>query len=158
MGLPAVTKESSDVRQGMPLLALNEGRWRGRYRFVEPNGKLVDSYGFDIRVILDSDDAKRAYRQETKYAWDDGRSQALVFEAAYEQGQLVWDDGRIAGRMWEVDDRTLYLRFGFAAQPELECFEMIQMSSDGLARGRTWLWYRQGVLDRYVLIDEARVA
>lgn len=140
----------------MPLLALNEGRWRGRYRFVDPSGELIDSHDFDIRVILDGEDAARAYRQETSYAWDDGRTQVLVFEASYRQGQLVWDDGRIAGRMWEVDDRTLYLRFGFAAQPELECFEMIQMSPDGLSRGRTWLWYRQGVLDRYVLIDEAR--
>jgi len=44
------------------------------------------------------------------------------------------------------------------AQPEITCHEMIQTAADGQQRGRTWLWYRNGALDRYTLIDERRVA
>jgi len=144
------------VRDGMPLLALNEGVWEGTYRFVTPTGELVDRYDFRIRVVL-SDDNARAYRQETHYSWPDGRTEDRVFEAQYDDRALTWDDGRIAGRMWEIDDRTLYLTFGFASQPELRCFEMLQMGRDGKKRGRSWLWYKDEELYQVVLISERRV-
>lgn len=145
------------IYTGLPLIALNEGRWDGTYRFVRPNGELVDQYDFRIRVSLSADNA-RAYRQDSHYRWPDGRTASLVFEAAYADGALTWDNGRINGRLWEISADTLYLTFGFNEQPDVTCHEMVQTFADGQRRGRTWLWYRGGTLDRYTLIDEARVA
>ena len=145
------------IFEGLPLIALNEGRWDGTYRFVRPNGELLEQYDFRIRVSLSEDNA-RAYRQDSYYTYPDGQTRSIVFEAAYADRKLTWDNGRIYGSLWEISADTLYLRFGFSAQPEITCHEMIQTAADGQQRGRTWLWYRNGVLDRYTLIDERRVA
>ena len=152
---PAV-RANDTIYEGLPLIALNEGRWDGTYRFVRPNGELVDEYDFRIRVSLSTDNA-RAYRQDSHYRWPDGRTAVLVFEAAYADRQLTWDNGRINGRLWEISPDTLYLSFGFNEQPELSCHEMVQTFAEGRQRGRTWLWYKGNVLDRYTLIDERRV-
>lgn len=146
-------------RQGMPLVASNEGVWAGTYTFISPAGQIADRYDFRITLGVSDDNAK-AYRQESRYRWPDERTEERVFEAAYDPAanQLVWDNGRIAGRLWEIDDTTFYLRFGFADMPGVECHEMVQMFDKGAKRGRTWLWYRDGALFQYVLIDERRTA
>ncbi|RMF96129.1 MAG: hypothetical protein D6727_09090 [Gammaproteobacteria bacterium] len=150
-------RAGEDIYAGHPLIARNAGRWDGTYRFVRPNGELLEQYDFRIRVSLSRDNA-RAYRQESHYRWPDGRTRALVFEAAYVDGELRWDDGRIHGRLWQISDETAYLVFGFHAEPALRCHEMIQTPMAGQTRGRSWLWYRNDLLERYTLIDERRVA
>lgn len=149
----------STFRQRMPLVASNEGEWAGTYTFISPSGEVSDTYDFRITLTIGDDDA-RAYRQESNYRWPDGRTKSRVFEAAYDPAanRLVWDNGRIAGRLWEIDDTTFYLCFGFADMPGVECHEMVQMFGGGATRGRTWLWYRDERLFRYVLIDERRTA
>lgn len=149
------TAASDSVYSGLPLIALNEGRWEGTYRFVRPNGELVDRYDFVIDVSLSRDNA-RAYCQDSHYTWPDGRKQSLLFEAAYSDRQLTWDSGRIHGRLWEISDDTIYLTFGFNDAPHLRCHEMIQVSADGRQRGRTWLWYDGDELTQYTLIEECR--
>jgi hypothetical protein len=156
-GAAPVALAQDTIYQGLPLIALNEGRWDGTYRIVRPNGELIEQYDFRIRVSLSADNA-RAYRQDSHYRWPDGRTSAIVFEAAYADSQLTWDNGRINGRLWEISADTIYLTFGFNEQPDVVCHEMIQTAADGQERGRAWLWYRGDVLDRYTLIDEQRVA
>lgn len=147
------------IREGLPLVASNEGVWEGTYSFISPKGWINDRYDFRI-VLTMSDDNAHAYRQESHYTWADGRTQDLVFEAVYvpETNRLAWDDGRIAGELWELGDNSFYLHFGFSAMPGVECYEMVQMFESGAKRGRTWLWYRDGELYQYVLIDERRTA
>jgi hypothetical protein len=152
--LPAAAN-AGDVFTGLPLLALNAGRWDGTYTFVRADGEIVQRYDFEITVSLSSDNA-RAYRQDSRYRFADGKTSELQFEAAYREGRLVWDNGRINGQLWQISDDTLYLNFGFNEKPETVCHEMIQTSADGRQRGRSWLWYESGRLDRYTLIDERR--
>jgi len=155
---PALGQSAPDnIYDGLPLIALNEGRWDGTYRFVKPNGDLVEQYDFKIRVSL-SRNNETAYRQDSHYTYPDGRKAAIIFEAAYVDGQMVWDNGRIHGRLWQISEDTAYLTFGFHAMPDTVCHEMIQTQPNGIDRGRTWLWYKNGKLDRYTLIDERRVA
>lgn len=145
------------LREGLPLVASNEGEWRGAYTFISPSGWISDRY--DFRIVLSIfDDPARAYRQESFYTWPDGRTEDRVFEAGYDAttNQMIWDDGRIAGRLWELDETSFHLRFGFTAMPGVQCFETVQMFDHGAKRGRTWLWYRGGELYQYVLIDERR--
>jgi hypothetical protein len=143
------------IRTALPLLVRHEGVWAGRYRFVAPDLTLLDTHEFRIRVSFPDD---VTYRQESDYRWDDGRTQSLLFEGTLAGDRVVFDNGRIAGAMWAVDDTTLYLRFGFAAQPDVEVFEMIQLAADGESRARTWHWLRNGVLFQTTLVDEARVS
>lgn len=151
----AVGSTADSIYEGLPSLALNEGRWDGTYRMVTPNGSLVEQYDFKIRVSLSTDNS-RAYRQDSHYAYPDGRKSAIIFQAAYADGQLRWDDERIFGRLWEISDDTIYLTFGFHQMANTVCHEMIQTQPNGIDRGRSWLWYVNGKLDRYTLIDERR--
>ena len=151
-----ITRAADSVYEGLPLIALNEGRWDGTYRFMRPDGELLDAHEFRIRVSLSRDNAQ-AYRQESHYRWADGRKMEVVFEAAYADSRLSWDNGRINGNLWEISTNPIYLTFGFNQQPGMVCHEMIQITADGQQRGRTWLWYQDGRLDKYTLIDERRV-
>ena len=152
----AAASAGGSIYEGLPLVALNEGRWDGTYRVVTPDGAPVQQYDFRIRVGLSRDNS-RAYRQESYYRWPDGSRSAIVFEAPYADGRLLWNDDRIFGQLWEISADTIYLTFGFHAMASTVCHEMIQTQPDGMERGRTWLWYVDGKLDRYTLIDERRV-
>lgn len=153
----APSEDSADsIYEGLPLIALNEGRWDGTYRMVKPDSTLVEQYDFRIRVSL-SRDNRRAYRQDSHYRYPDGSTSAIVFQAAYADGQMRWDDERIFGRLWQISEDTVYLTFGFHGMANTVCHEMIQTQPNGIDRGRTWLWYVDGKLDRYTLIDERRV-
>ena len=153
---PAARAAGDSLYEGLPVLARNEGRWDGTYRIVKPDGTPVEQYDFRIRVTL-SQDNSRAYRQDSYYTYPDGTKSAIVFQAAYADGGVQWDDERIFGRLWEISDDTIYLTFGFHQMPNTVCHEMIQTQPNGIDRGRTWLWYVDGRLDRYTLIDERRV-
>jgi len=146
------------VRSRLPLLYRHKGLWRGRYWFVDPDFRLIDSYAFEIECSFPDDEAGVHYRQTSHYRWDDGRTQAVVFEARLQGDRLCWDNGRIAGRMWAVDDETLYLRFRFHDRPAVHVTEMIQLSPCGQHRARTWHWFRDQRLFQRTLVKEARVS
>jgi len=46
-------------------------------------------------------------------------------------------------RFREVDDMTVYLRFGFEGDETVEVCEMLQISQDGQHRARTWHWFQR---------------
>lgn len=148
----------SIIKAKMPLLARHEGTWAGTYRFITPHMEINDQYDFRINVKF-PDDGKGGitYRQESFYTWPDGRTHELIFEAQYKDGMVVWD-GRIAGKMWELDSRTIYLTFWFDDQPGVDVCEMIQLAPNNRDRGRTWHWFKDGKLFQLTLVDERRVA
>jgi hypothetical protein len=78
-----------------------------------------------------------------------------MHEADYRNGRL-WFAGDIIGSMWEVDDFTVYLRFDYRRDPAVTVCEMIQISDDGLARARTWHWFRERKLFKITLTNERR--
>lgn len=145
------------VVQNLPLVYSNRGRWTGAYTFVDVMGVVLDQYNFDIDCEFPEDEPEVHYRQSSHYDWPDGRTQDLVFEACYEDRVLVWDNGRIAGRMWEIDDETIYLTFRFIDDPAVHVTEMIQMSPCRQHRARTWHWFRDHILFQRTLVHEARV-
>ncbi len=149
------------IKTKLPLLARHEGVWAGTYRFITPQMKLLDQYDFRIQVSVPNDaQGGITYRQDSFYTWPDGRTQDLSFEAFYrdENGQAVAVfDQRIAGKIWELDTRTIYLTFRFADQPDVDVCEMIQLAENNRDRARTWHWFRQGRLFQLTLVEEARV-
>ena len=153
----------SIIKAKMPLLARHEGVWEGTYRFITPQMKLLDMYDFRINVTFPNEGRGGiTYRQESFYTWPDGRKNELVFEAEYRDQPsgtgIVGFEGRIAGKIWELDDRTVYLTFHFSDQPGVDVCEMIQLAPNNRDRARTWHWFKDGKLFQITLVDEHRVA
>ena len=143
-----------NMKEVMPILARSSGRWEGRYKHVTPQGDLVDTY--EVRCHSEMpEDGSADYRLNTHNIWADGRETRASHEADWRDGRLYWK-GALTGWMAQVDDMTLYLRFGFASDPEIEIFEMIQVAMDGQSRARTWHWFRNGELYQITLTDERR--
>ena len=113
------------LAETMPLLVRHAGWWRGTYRHINPQGELEDRYGFLIHAEFPSN-GDPDYRQTSHYRWDDGSEENRVFEANYTEGRLRWDDGRIFGSLREIDDQTIYLKFGYHKQPNSYVCEMMQ--------------------------------
>jgi hypothetical protein len=80
-------------------------------------------------------------RFSTHNVWPDGRETRGLYESVYRDGKL-WFDGDIIGSMWEIDDFTSYLRFTFRRDRSIDVCEMLQISSNGQHRARTWHWFR----------------
>jgi len=149
----------SIIKQNMPVLARHEGIWEGTYRFITPHLQVVDQYDFHIEVSFPEDEhGGITYRQLSRYTWPDGRKDAIDFEAQFHDGQVVFDTDLIAGRMWEIDDSTIYLTFGFPSQPGVHVCEMIQLAANNIDRARTWHWFKDEKLFQLTLVDESRIA
>jgi len=144
------------IPRELPLLARHAGVWEGEYTHLAPDHSVQDRYLF--RILVEFPEAGDAhYRQTSHYWWHDGRTQQLVYEGWYRDGRVHFDTGRIRGACWAIDDLTLYITFGFHADPAGYVCEMIQLSPDGLDRARTWHWFREHRLWRITLVREHRI-
>ena len=145
------------VKSRLPLLERGSGSWAGIYTLVTPQMEVIDRYRFRARATFPDDgEGGRTYRLETRWEWDDGRTEQQYFDATLDGDILVFDNGYIAGRMWAIDDQALYLVFRFAAEPAVKVCEMIQFARDGQSRARTWHWLRDDKLYQVTLVDEWR--
>jgi hypothetical protein len=148
------------VELHMPVLARTAGQWEGTYTEVDMTNAVVDQYRFELDISF-PDENGAAYRQATRYRWSDGRSQDFVFDAsltlASGRAQIYWDHEVMFGTLFEVDDRTLQLRFTYKGPEVIEVQEAMFVSADGRHRMRTWHWYKDGAPYRKTLVDEVRV-
>ncbi|GIW08651.1 MAG: hypothetical protein KatS3mg060_3456 [Dehalococcoidia bacterium] len=148
---------TNPVRSAMPVLARHEGVWVGEYTHLDPEGAVHDRYR--VRSVCElPDDGSCDFRLRTTNQWPDGRIETIVNEARLHDGRLVWSNGRLVGAMWEIDDLTVYTRFGYPDDPTITVCEMIQISHDGQHRARTWHWFREERLFRITLTKEQRDA
>lgn len=143
----------------LPLLTRHAGVWEGLYTHVAPDRTVQEQQLYRIKVEF-PDHGPAHYRQTSHYWWPDGRTDQLVYEAAWRAAdrRLAWDSERIAGSLWALDDVTLYLTFAFKSDPGAYVCEMIQLSPDGVHRARTWHWFREHALWRITLVQERRTS
>jgi hypothetical protein len=140
----------------LALLAEHAGIWEGEYTHIDPADRSVQQrLKFRIRVECPAGGGVD-YRQTSHYWFEDGTEQELVYEGRMHEGRLAIIDGRLSGAVWRIEDRTLYMRFGFEGGSDEIC-EMIQLSRDGRHRARTWHWFRDEALWRITLVREQRV-
>jgi hypothetical protein len=137
----------------MPVFARHEGRWTGTYTIIAPDGAPIDRYA--VRILAEFPEADCDFRLNTHNIWPDGRETRGRYDAHFREGRLVFD-GDLIGALWEVDDFTVYLRFGFPSELAVTVCEMIQISEDGRHRARTWHWFRDQKLFQITLADERR--
>ncbi len=138
----------------MPNFARHAGFWVGTYTHISPDGATLDHH--EVRTISElPEDGSCDFRLRVHNLWADGRETRLMHEANYADGRL-WFAGDIVGSMWEVDDLTVYLRFGYRNDASLTVCEMIQVSHDGRHRARTWHWFKDEQLFKLTLTRERR--
>lgn len=153
-------KPSDAIREAMPLLARNEGVWEGWYRYYDAStGQLIDQHRSRLICRLpDEGPHAGAYHQTNHYFWEDGRTDLREFPAWYEKGRIWWDNELITGwaAAMQPDDfnRSTCLNWTRKGEPDLYLYEMIQLSSDGQSRARTWQWFKGDVCFQRTLIDE----
>jgi hypothetical protein len=142
------------LRTLMPNFARHEGRWIGTYTHIHPDGEVIDRY--EVRIFAEfPTDGSCDFRLHAHDVWPDGRESHAAYDTVYRDGRL-WFEGALVGSLWEVDDFTVYLRFGFALDPAIDICEMIQISRDGQSRARTWHWFREEKLLQITLTNERR--
>jgi hypothetical protein len=140
----------------MPHFARHEGNWIGTYTHIRPTGELVDTY--EVRIFSEfPTDGSCDFRLNTHNVWADGRETRAAFDTKFRDGRLWFDGVALIGSIWEVDDFSVYLRFGYRDDPSIDVCEMIQISDDGQNRARTWHWFRDQKLFQLTLTNEHRV-
>lgn len=145
----------------MPVLALVKGRWHGTYIEIDPGGKELDRYRFFLEISF-PDEPGANYRQLTRYEWSDGRTVEHTFDADLVESdtgpKVVWDHPVMWGELFEIDDRTLQLRFTYKGEDRIEVQEAMFLTADGRHRMRTWHWYRNGEPFKITRVEEARLS
>lgn len=151
----------TDLKRHMPALARHEGIWDGVYRYYDPAGNKTDEHTSRLICRITSDD-KVPYHQTNNYKWADGKTELRDFPTTYQFGRIIFDNELIYGWCTEIpeDDfhRTLMLHWVRQGEPDLELYEMIQLSDCGTMRNRIWHWYKKGVLVQRTQIDEKFVS
>lgn len=144
------------IREEMPLLRRHEGEWKGTYIHVDASGNVLDRHESHLTCRIPPD-APADYHQINRYLWADGRREEHHFPAAFKDGKIWFDTERMQGHAWEIDENTMVLTWRYKADPETYLYEMIQLSSDGNHRARTWHWFQNGELIKRTLIKETRI-
>ncbi len=146
----------SDILTAMPVLARHAGEWKGRYIYLDLEGNVTDSHASHLTCMFPTE-GEWDYYQINRYTWDDGRYEERHFPARYENGRIYWDNELIRGHAWEIDHRTVALTWVRKGEPGLYLYEMIQLSTDGKHRARTWHWFRDDRLFLRTIISEVRL-
>jgi Domain of unknown function (DUF3598), N-terminal len=144
------------IRDEMPVLARHEGEWTGTYTEVDIEGRIIDKFASHLTCSFPLD-GSGDYFQINRYTWDDGHMEEHRFPANFKDGKIWFDSDRITGHAWEIDDKTIVLNWSYKNNPENYLYEMIQISSNGNHRARTWHWFNNGELFKRTLIKETRL-
>ncbi len=145
------------IREEMPVLARHEGEWEGVYIHVDPDNHEISRHRSHLQCRFPAE-GEYAYYQINTYIHPDGTREEIHFPATYRDGRIWWDTDRIEGSAWEIDERTVMLTWTRKDMPGAYLYEMIQISEDGTARGRTWHWFEGDRLVKRTCIKEQRVA
>ncbi|MEY3903000.1 MAG: hypothetical protein RL189_2306 [Pseudomonadota bacterium] len=144
------------IQKEMPLLARHAGQWEGIYTTVDAEGKIIDQHKSLLTCVF-SEDPQFPYKQTNLYTWDDGRTEEHYFPATYANKKIWFESERISGAAWEADEDTILLTWKRKDIGNSKLVEMIQLSSDGLRRSRTWHWFVDDKLVKRTLIEENKV-
>ena len=144
------------IREGMPLLTRHEGEWIGEYILVDGQGQILDRHQSHLKCEFPTD-GSNDYFQTNTYTWADGKKEIFSFPATYRDGRIWFDTERIEGSAWEIDESTIVLTWNRKDIKGACLYEMIQLSTDGMHRTRTWHWLgASGEMEYRTLIKETR--
>jgi len=143
--------------QAMPNMVRHAGTWDGVYRHVARDFTLIDSHQMRTTCEFPAD-GPYAYIQHNWLRWADGRTEERHFPGIFRDGLLHWDTDRFSGIGWETHGGVIMLRLDRKDIPDAHFTEMIELSTDGQSRARTWQWFEGNMPVRRTLCDEWRVS
>ena len=141
----------------MPAMLRHEGTWNGVYTTVDIEGNVTDRH--QSRVTCEFPDAgPYVYVQKNRFDWDNGDKFETEFGGVLDGDRIRWDNERFTGYGWVTQDDIVLLTLDRNDRPGEQFTEIIVLAPDGRSRGRTWHWFREGVLYQRTLCDEHRVS
>ena len=141
----------------MPAMLRHEGTWNGVYTTVDIEGNVTDRH--QSRVTCEFPDAgPYVYVQKNSFDWDKGDKFETEFGGVLDGDRIRWDNERFTGYGWVTQDDIVLLTLDRNDRPGEQFTEIIVLAPDGRSRGRTWHWFREGVLYQRTLCDEHRVS
>ncbi len=146
----------TEFADAMPNMLRHAGEWEGTYRHLARDGSVIDAHRMWTGCAFPVE-GPFAYIQSNRATWEDGRVEERSFGGVFRDGMLHWDTDRFRGTGWETRDGTVMLRLDRKDAADMHFVEMINLSSDGNLRARTWQWFERGVPTRRKLCDERRV-
>lgn len=147
---------SRSFAEAMPNMLRHAGTWEGVYRHIARDFALLDEHRMWTFCEFPTD-GPYAYIQHNRLTWADGRTEERSFPGTFRGGLLHWDTDRFTGYGWEAADGTVMLRLDRKDVANAHFVEMINLSSDGNTRARTWQWFEDGAPTRRTLCDERPV-
>mmetsp|Transcript_3941 Transcript_3941/g.6926 ORF Transcript_3941/g.6926 Transcript_3941/m.6926 type:complete len:162 (+) Transcript_3941:126-611(+) len=131
------------------------GIWRGVYKYVDGEGKLIDTHESYIEKCIG---LGPKYFQRNTYTWPDGKKEVHEFEGVLSDGKLILDTGRIYGEYVAVDPLHGFLSFHYKAHPESHVTEMMHVSADKKICNRSWMWLKDGKFFKVALMHEEKIS
>jgi hypothetical protein len=146
----------------MPTLAQQVGVWAGEYVHFDVEHREIDRHRSKlIARLIKGPDGNERFVQSNIYDWADGSREIRFFEGDLKGDRIVISNvninGWVAPLAMDETARTIMVLWTRAGEPDFRFYEMITTSEDGLAKNRTWHWYRKGRLFQRTLINEVLV-
>lgn len=153
---------SGQIALRMPLVAAQEGVWRGEYVHLDGDHREIDRHrSMLVCRLFDGPDGEARLVQSNIYDWPDGSREIRFFDGVLQGERIcianVNINGWVAPLAMDETARTIMVLWTRAGEPDFRYYEMITVSEDGLAKNRTWHWYRKGRLFQRTLINEELV-
>ncbi|MFC6154903.1 DUF3598 family protein [Nocardioides yefusunii] len=142
-----------------PILNKHIGEWEGEYVHLDPDGNEIDRHASHLKMWAPTD-GSADIKQINTYTWADGRQHAFEFPGTLDGEKVRFDDDRIAGYMYQTDERTIMLTWTYKEllKEGNYLYELIQLSSDGQQKVRTWHWMEDDRLVKRTVIREKKIA
>ena len=136
-------------------LKQHEGTWRGTGFEVGAEGEATARFGTSV-VCAFPRSGPYAYRQESTYAWPDGREETGVIGGILDGGKLRFDTEDFRGEAWSRDG-VVFLDTARKDAPGLSVREVVFLGTGGLWRSRTAHWFEDGRCLRRTVCDERMI-
>lgn len=143
----------------MPLVAAQAGVWQGEYVHFDADHREIDRHGSKLVCrLFDGADGEARLAQTNIYTWADGSREVRYFDGRLRGDRIeianVNIDGWVAPLAMDATNATIMVLWTRAGEPDFRYYEMITVAEDGMAKNRTWHWYRKGRLFQRTLINE----
>ncbi len=149
------------TRRGAPHIAKQAGVWRGTFRRVESDGRLVEEFPAEIIMRVVPGDGQLRYHQTNVYRPASKPVETLENYGEIRDGKIHFGNARLDA--WKMDvpgdttGRSAVLLMEYKDGSDMYMHQIVSLSDDGRYRSRTAQYLVKGKIVRRTLIDEEKV-
>lgn len=148
------------TRRCAPHIAKQAGVWRGTFRRVESDGRLVEEFPAEIIMRVVPRDGQLRYHQTNVYRPASKPVEALENYGEIRDGKIHFGNARLDA--WKMDvpgdttGRSAVLLMEYKDGSDMYMHQIVSLSDDGRYRSRTAQYLVKGKIVRRTLIDEEK--